>query len=106
MAAFRIHRLKAHLRQAFRSAPHLGGISQLKPRDYEEGGEVEGSSFYDAWTLLRGTERALDVGDVLETPEGTVRICKYVGFEEALWVLPEAKPEPAEQPAGPAPAGA
>lgn len=106
MATFRIHRMKAHVRLGFRFAPHISGVTQLKPRDYEEGGEVEGSSFYDVWSLLRGTERALEVGDVLETPEGAVRICKYVGFEEARWVLPEAKPAPAEQPAEAAPAGA
>lgn len=106
MQAFRIHRMKAHVRQSFRFAPHTGGVTQIKPRDYEEGGEVEGASFYDVWTLLRGTERALDVGDVLETPGGMVRICKYVGFEEARWVLPEAAPATAERPAAATPAGA
>lgn len=100
MPVFRIRRMKIHVRQSFRYAPHISGVTQLKPRDYEEGGEVEGASFYDVWASLRGTERALDVGDVLETPEGSVRICKYVGFEEARWVLPEGKPDPAEQPAG------
>jgi hypothetical protein len=95
MPSFRIHRMKPHVRQNFRWAPHTSGVSQLKPRDYEEAGEFEGESFYDVWTRLRGGEEALDVGDVLEIPGGEVRICKYVGFEEARWVLPDAKEEPA-----------
>jgi hypothetical protein len=32
------------------------------------------------------------VGDILETEDGQLRICKYVGFEPAQWVLPEPKP--------------
>jgi hypothetical protein len=30
------------------------------------------------------------VGDLLEPGEGQLRICKYVGFEEASWFIPEA----------------
>ena len=37
MPSYRIHRLKDHLRQAFRSAPHVAGAALLKPRDYEPG---------------------------------------------------------------------
>lgn len=106
MASFRIHRMKAHVRQGFRIAPHTGGVTLIKPRDYEPGGEAEGDTFYDVWTRLRGGECPLEVGDVLETGTGKARICKYVGFEEARWVLPEAKPEPAETSAAPVPAGA
>jgi len=39
------------------------------------------------------------------TPAGHLRICKYVGFEEARWVIPEVKiPEVGitEAPASPA----
>jgi hypothetical protein len=39
--------------------------------------------------LLRDSERSVSVGDVLETPSGQLRICKYVGFEEARWLVPE-----------------
>jgi hypothetical protein len=97
MPSFRIHRMKPHVRQNFRWAPHTSGVSQLKPRDYEPAGELEADSYYDLWTRLRGSEDALDVGDVLEIPGGEVRICKYVGFEEARWILPEQVPvlEPA-----------
>jgi len=31
------------------------------------------------------------VGDLLESADGQLRICKYVGFEPAQWVLPEVK---------------
>lgn len=98
--------MKAHVRQVFRSAPHTGGVTLIKPRDYEPGGETEGGSFYDVWTRLRGSGCPLEVGDVLEVSTGEVRICKYVGFEEARWVLPEAKPEPAETATEPVSAGA
>jgi hypothetical protein len=38
------------------------------------------------------------VGDVLEDESGVLRICKYTGFEEAHWVMPEppAAPTPVE----------
>ncbi len=34
------------------------------------------------------------MGDLLETEDGQLRICKYVGFEPAQWVLPEPKHQP------------
>lgn len=91
MPLFRIHRMKDTPRQVFRWAPHTSGVSSLKPKDFEPAGEVEGAGAYEVWTLLRGTERALDIGDVLESPSGEIRICKYVGFEEARWVVPEQR---------------
>ena len=33
----------------------------------------------------------------LEAEDGSLRIFKFVGFEEAQWVLPEAKPEAAAE---------
>lgn len=64
----------------------------LKPRDFEPSGEAEAHSVYDAWQALRTGGDPLQVGDVLEHPGGELRIYKYVGFEEAKWVLPETKP--------------
>jgi hypothetical protein len=90
MPTFSIHRMKDNPRQQFRWAPHTSGVTLIKPRDFEPAGEIEAAGFYDAWMSLRGTERALDIGDVLELG-GEIRICKYVGFEEARWVLPEVK---------------
>ena len=93
MPAYRIHRLRDHLRASFRSAPHVSGVASLKPRDYVPVGEIEAASPYAAYFELRDSESRLEVGDVLEGANGELRVFKYVGFEEAKWVLPEAKPE-------------
>jgi len=37
------------------------------------------------------------VGDLLETDSGALRICKYIGFEAAEWVLPPADPGTAQE---------
>jgi hypothetical protein len=91
MAEFRIHRLREHLRPQFQSAPHTSGTTTVKPRDYREDGAVEATGAYAAWASLRQSERALNVGDLLESGEGQLYICKYVGFEEARWTLPEVQ---------------
>jgi hypothetical protein len=96
MPAYRIHRLRDHLRASFRSAPHVSGVASLKPRDYVPAGEIDAASPYAAYFELRDSEGGLEVGDVLESADGEMRIFKYVGFEEAKWVLPEAKPEQVE----------
>ena len=83
--------MKDSARQQFRWAPHTSGVMILKPRDFEPQGEVQASHHYDAWTSLRGSEEALQVGDVLESESGELRICKYVGFEEAKWLVVEAR---------------
>jgi hypothetical protein len=101
MPLYRIYRMKDSPRQQFRWAPHLSGCASLKPKDYEPRGTVQARHEYDAWQLLRESE-PLGVGDLLETEDGQLRICKYVGFEPAQWVLPEPKhheePEPAHEP--------
>ncbi|MGA3203960.1 MAG: hypothetical protein ABSF12_15845 [Bryobacteraceae bacterium] len=103
MPCFRIHRLKDHLRQNFRFAPHLAGTAGVKPRDYESAEEtVEAASPYAAFFALREASRPIQVGDMLECEDGSLRIFKFVGIEEAQWVLPEAKAEAAgevQQPA-------
>ena len=98
MPLYRIYRMKDSPRQQFRWAPHVSGSAAPKPRDYEPGDQVEALHEYDAWRLLRESGQPLAVGDLLETGEGQLRICKYVGFEPAQWALPEPK-----HPAGPAP---
>jgi len=82
--------MKDSPRQQFRWAPHLSGCASLKPKEYEVRGEVEARHEYEAWQLLRDSE-PIAVGDLLETEDGQLRICKYVGFEPAQWVLPEPK---------------
>jgi hypothetical protein len=88
MPLFRIHRMKDNPRQQFRWAPHVSGTANVKPKDYEQAGEVEAENEYAAWALLRDSEVPLLVGDVLEMHSGELRICKYVGFEEARWFIP------------------
>jgi hypothetical protein len=97
MARYGIFRMKDSPRQQFRWAPHVSGTATAKPKDYEPRGEVEALHEYDAWRLLREAGDPLLVGDLLESA-GHLRICKYVGFEPAQWVLPEPRlpiePEP------------
>ncbi len=95
MPLFRIHRLKESAFQHFRWAPHTAGATPVKPKDYEAAGEIEAPSPYAAWSQMRDSGNPLRVGDVLESEGGALRICKYVGFEEAAWVIPEPKPDPA-----------
>ncbi|MGE5489153.1 MAG: hypothetical protein ACM3ZB_15165 [bacterium] len=101
MPRFRIHRLKESAFQQFRWAPHTSGACQVKAKDYEPAGEVEATSVYDAWSVLRTSDRSLRVGDLLESDDGRLYVCKYVGFEDASWLMPEPKPV-----SGPAPAEA
>lgn len=89
MPVFRIHRMKDAPRLQFRAAPHVSGAANVKPKDYEPSGEIEAVNEYAAWASLRATSLPLAVGDLLESPTGSLRICKYVGFDEARWILPE-----------------
>ena len=91
--------MKDSPRQQFRWAPHVSGSATAKPKDYEERGHVDALHEYDAWRILREQGDPLNVGDLLEGEDRQLRICKYVGFEPAHWVLPEPK-QPGEPPAG------
>ena len=91
MPTFQIYRMKEGARQSFRAAPHTAGLASLKPKDYDKGPQADGSSAYAAWADLNRTDAPLDVGDVLEAPDGSLKIYKYVGFEDARWVLPDVK---------------
>ena len=93
MVTYRIHRLKEHLRRQFRFAPHVSGCASVKPRDYEAAQSIQATSPYQAFFALRDGGTPLEVGDLLEAADGTLRIFKFVGFEEAVWVLPEPKSE-------------
>jgi hypothetical protein len=98
MTSYRIHRLREHLRNHFRFAPHVSGAASAKPRDYEPGEAIVAETPYAAFFALREAAAPLCVGDLLETEDGRLRIFKFVGFEEAQWALPEPK---AESTAGP-----
>ena len=97
MPSYKIHRLKDHLRQYFRHAPHVSGAAAVKPRDYNPGISIQAKSPYAAFFDLRGTAAPLEPGDLLESEAGDLRIFKFVGFEEARWVLPEPKPQSLEE---------
>lgn len=97
MPSYRIHRLKDHLHQSFRLAPHVSGTAHVKPRDYEPGESVDAPTPYAAYFALRETEGPLLPGDLLESDNGSLRIYKFVGFEEAQWVVPEAKADAATE---------
>lgn len=104
MPLYRIHAMKESPRQQFRAAPHVSGNAAVKPRDYEPRGEVQALHEYDAWRILRESDKPLEVGDLLETEDGRLRICKYVGFEPAQWVIPEVRPHAEPESASPPPA--
>ena len=93
MPVFRIHRMKEAPRQQFRWAPHVSGAASVKLKDYEPAEEVDAENEYAAWQLLRTSEKPLEVGDLLETPAAELRLCKYVGFDEAQWFIPAPPPQ-------------
>jgi hypothetical protein len=84
--------MKDSPRQNFRWAPHTSGVTLVKLKDYEEAGNVDAVNPYEAWEQLKGTDAALQVGDILENEIGEIRLFKYVGFEEAKWVVAEQGP--------------
>ena len=98
MPEYQIHRLKENQRQQFRWAPHTSGVTIAKPRDYDRGQVVEAATPYAVWLALRGTEKELQVGDLLEVEGAEMRILKYIGFEDARWFVPEPAPPPTPPP--------
>ena len=105
MPLYRIYRMKDSPRQQFRWAPHVSGCAAVKPRDFQQSGQIEAPHEYEAWRILRESGQPLEIGDMLEAEDGHLRICKYVGFEPAQWVLPEPKHHSEPPHAEPAPAG-
>lgn len=104
MPVFRLHRIKENPREQFRWSAHAAGATLAKPRDYEPGEEFTAASSYALWETLRETPAALRLGDILEGPDGSLRIYKYVGFEEAQWQVPAVVAVP--MPEGASAAGA
>jgi hypothetical protein len=100
MPLYRIYRMKDSPRQQFRWAPHVSGCASVKPKDYDPQDQIDAAHEYDAWRHLREAGQALEVGDLLETEDGRLSICKYVGFEPAQWLLPEPKHHPEPETAG------
>jgi hypothetical protein len=75
----------------FRSQPPPEGAATIKPKDYEQVGEIEATNEYAAWQTLQGEGasergwRAMGVGDVLEVEGAKPRVCRFVGFDDATW---------------------
>ena len=90
MPAYQVHRLKEPQRQQFRWAPHTSGTAIVKLKDYEKAETIEAPTVYAAWEMLKGTDGALEVGDILEAEDGQLSICKYIGFEQATPAAPLA----------------
>jgi hypothetical protein len=93
MVSFKIHRLREQVSSQFRWAPHTSGPATVRQKDYELVGEVEAPSAYALFNQLRGTPNELRVGDLLELPDGTLRIFKFVGLEEAAWFVAPPRPD-------------
>jgi hypothetical protein len=89
MPVYRTFRLRDSRRETFRWAPHTSGVTNVKPRDYDEDESVEAPTPYALWGQLRESAKRLDLGDLIESTDGQLYIYKYVGFEQARWVLPE-----------------
>jgi hypothetical protein len=97
MPRYRIHRIKETQRENFRWAPHTGGLTVVKPKDYDCSREVEAATPYAVWKLLE-PENGLRPGDLLEAihsdgTTGELQITKYIGFEPAQWYIPETRTE-------------
>jgi len=93
MATFRIYRMRPHVKQNFRWAPHVTGLATVKPRDYLPDAEIEAPNEYALWAELRNSDHALEIGDLVETGNA-LKICKFVGFESAKWAEIEAPAAP------------
>ena len=91
MPVYQIHRLREYLKPSFRNAAHTSGLANVKQRDYIPGETIDAATPYAAFFALRDAETPLAPGDLLEFPEGQLRVYKFVGFEPAQWVVPEAK---------------
>ncbi len=100
MPSYKLHRMKENARQQFRWAPHTIGASLCRPRDYEELCSITATGAYAIWMSLKDGDQPLQIGDILESDSGELRIYKYVGFEEAQWQIPDIKlgMEPASSP--------
>lgn len=90
--------MKEQARTSFRTAPHTSGETAVKLKDFVESGSIEALNSYEAWELMKSAGAPLEIGDVLESELGGLKICKYIGFDDAKWILPEVKPAAGEIP--------
>jgi hypothetical protein len=92
MPCFRIYWLTDDHLDAFRQKPPRNGPEPVRIKHYVEGADMEAVSPYDAWLRLQGDaperqgRRVFGVGDILQSETGSLEICRYWGFEPAIWV--------------------
>lgn len=93
----------------FRSQPPTEAAITVKPKDYEQVGEIDTPSEYAAWQALQGPGaaergwRLMGVGDVLEIAGAKPRVCRFAGFHDAVWWVFERKSDATSGNTPPAP---
>ena len=99
MALYRIfHLTDVHL-ATFRERPPDKARTEIRPAHYEQVGEIEADTPYEAWSMLRDEAagssaagvREFGVGDVLQIDDQAPQICRWWGFEECAWHEPGAE---------------
>src|ERR1035438_973071 len=93
----------------FRALPPPDGPANIKAKDYVPACEIEAPNDYASWRMLQGEGaqerdlRPMGVGDVLEAVAresggglrldgaGKPRVCRYVGFDDAVWFVFEPR---------------
>jgi hypothetical protein len=85
----------------FRALPPPNGPANIKAKDYVPACEIEAPNEYAVWRILQAEGarerdlRPMGVGDVLEAivPDapGKPRVCRYVGFDDAVWYVFEPR---------------
>ncbi len=98
MPRYRIYQIKETPRESFRWTSHTGGLTVVKPKDYDCSREVEAATPYAAWKSLAQGDNSLRPGDLLEVinfdeTQGELQIFKYIGFEPAQWYIPQTRTE-------------
>ena len=107
MSLYRVLFLREDLSRRFREMPAAAVKTRLREKDYAPALEIEAPNEYAAWQALQSPiegGRRFTVGDVLEAPEGKLRLCLFGGFEEATWWTPEVR-DAASAPSGNDPPG-
>ena len=95
----------------FRSQPPPEGAATIKPKDYEQVGEMDAPNEYAVWQALQGQSaadrgwRPMGVGDVLEVEGAKPRVCRFVGFDDATWWTFEPRKKASTDEAAPAEEG-
>ncbi|SRR6266478_3584553 len=76
----------------FRAQPPPDGVTSIKAKDYEQVATIDAPHEYAVWRMLQGeasaqhnVPREMGVGDVLEIEGAKPRVCRFSGFDDAVW---------------------